>query len=97
MNLNFTAQSANRGARAETTSLFAEELERRTNGEIKTEIHWGGALLKAKAATTGIGDGAADAGFIIGVYNPGLHPGFLLADLPTQYSDPWASTRAFYE
>lgn len=97
MNLNFTDQSANRGARAETTNWFAEELERRTDGEIKTEIHWGGALLKAKAATTGIGDGAADAGFVIGVYNPGLHPGFLLADLPTQYSDPWASTRAFYE
>jgi len=97
MVLNFTDQSPNRGARAETTNWFADELERRTNGDIKLEIHWGGALLKAKAATKGIGDGAADIGFIIGVYNPGLHPNFLLADLPTRYSDPWASTRAFYE
>ncbi len=97
MKLNFTDQSPNRGARAETTNWFADELAKRTNGEITMEIHWGGALLKAKAATKGIGDGAADIGFIIGVYNPGLHPAFLLADLPTQYSDPWASTRAFYE
>lgn len=97
MTLNFTDQSANRGARAETTNWFASELEKRTNGEIKVEVHWGGALLKAKAAAKGIGDGAADMGFLIGVYNPGLHPGFLLADLPTQYSDPWASTRALYE
>ncbi len=97
MTLAFTDQSANRGARAETTNWFADELEKRTNGEIKMEIHWGGALLKAKAAAKGIGDGAADMGFIIGIYNPALHPAFLLADLPTQYSDPWASTRALYE
>ena len=97
MKLNFTDQSPNRGARAETTNWFAEELEKRTNGEVKMEVHWGGALLKAKAAAKGIGDGAADMGFLVGVYNPGLHPAFLLADLPTEYSDPWASTRAFYE
>lgn len=85
------------GARAEATNWFAEELAKRTDGEIQIEFHWGGALLKAKAATSGIGDGAADMGFIIGVYNPSMHPGYLLADLPTQYSDPWASTRALYE
>lgn len=97
MKLNFTDNSANRGARAEATAWFAEELGKRTNGEINMEIHWGGALLKAKAAAKGVADGAADMGFIIGVYNPGLHPAFLLADLPTQYSDPWSSSRAFYE
>jgi TRAP-type C4-dicarboxylate transport system substrate-binding protein len=97
MTLSFTDNGPNRGARAEATNWFAEELAKRTEGEIKMEIHWGGALLKAKAATKGIGDGAADMGFIIGVYNPSMHPGFLLADLPTQYADPWASTRALYE
>lgn len=97
MTLNFTDQSPNRGARAETTNWFVEQLAERTNGEIKVEVHWGGALLKAKAAAKGIGDGAAEMGFLVGVYNPGLHPAFLLADLPTQYSDPWTATRAFYE
>lgn len=97
MMLNFTDNGPNRGARAETTNWFAEELAKRTNGEVKVEIHWGGALLKAKAAPKGIGDGAADMGFIVGVYNPGLHPAFLLADLPGENSDPWVTTRAFYE
>lgn len=97
MTLAWTDQSPNRGARAEATMWFADELAKRTNGEVKIEVHWGGALLKAKAAAKGIADGAADIGFVIGVYNPGLHPGFLLADQPTEYTDLWALTRAFYE
>lgn len=97
MTLSYTDQSANRGARAEAVTWFTDELEKRTNGEIKLDLHWGGALLKAKAAAKGVGDGAADLGFIIGVYNPGLHPAFLMGDLPTQFSDPWAASRAYYD
>lgn len=97
MKLNYSDNGPNRGARAEATNWFAEELAKRTGGEVSMELHWGGALLKAKAVAKGVGDGAADMGMVIGVYNPGLHPAFLLADLPTQYSDPWTATRAFYE
>jgi len=95
--LTFSDGSPNRGARATASNWFAAELDKRTNGELKIEFHWGGALLKAKAATKGVGAGAADMGAIIGVYNPKLHPGYLLSDLPTDFSDPWVGTRAIYE
>ncbi len=95
--LTFSDASPNKGARAQASNWLAAELDKRTNGELKIEFHWGGALLKAKAATKGVGAGAADMGAIIGVYNPKLHPGYLLVDLPTQYSDPWVGTRAVYE
>jgi TRAP-type C4-dicarboxylate transport system substrate-binding protein len=95
--LTFTDGSPNRGGRAIATNWLADELSKRTNGELKIEFHWGGALLKAKAATKGIGAGAADMGAIIGVYNPKLHVGYLMTDLPTKYSDPWVASRAVYE
>jgi TRAP-type transport system periplasmic protein len=95
--LTFSDNSPNRGTRAEVTNWMAAELERRTNGELKIEMHWGGALLKAKAAAKGVGAGAADMGTIIGVYNPKFHTAYSLTDLPTQYSDPWVGTRAVWE
>ena len=95
--LTFSDNSPNRGTRAEVTNWFAEEVSKRTNGELKIEMHWGGALLKAKAAAKGVGAGAADMGTVIGVYNPKLHTAYLLSDLPTKYSDHWVATRAVYE
>tara|TARA_R110000787_G_scaffold6137_5_gene21689 strand:- start:16819 stop:17925 length:1107 start_codon:yes stop_codon:yes gene_type:complete len=95
--LTWTDGSPNRGTRAEAAQWFADELEKRTNGELKIEFHWGGALLKPKAAVKGIGAGAADMGLVLGVYNPKLHQAYILGDMPTPYSDPWVSTRAIYD
>jgi TRAP-type transport system periplasmic protein len=95
--LTFTDNSPNRGTRAVATNWFAEELAKRTNGEVKIEFHWGGALLKAKAAPKGIGSGAADMGMIIGLYNPKLHHGYIVSDFPTEYSDAWVGNRATYD
>lgn len=97
MTLSFTDNSANRGSRAEATMWFADALKERTDGEIAIDFHWGGALFKGPDALKGVGDGAADMGMIIGVYNPALNPALVLADLPSEYNDPWAATRALYE
>jgi TRAP-type transport system periplasmic protein len=95
--LTYSDNSPNRGTRAEVTNWFAAELGKRTNGELNIEMHWGGALLKAKAVAKGVGAGAADMGTVIGVYNPKFHTAYSLTDLPTQYSDPWVGTRAVFE
>ncbi len=95
--LSFTESSTNKGIRGKQIQWFADQLEKRTNGELKLEIHWGQALLKAKAAAKGIGAGAADMGFVPSLYNPKLHPGFLIGDLPTEYSDPWVGSRGLYD
>ncbi|MGD9862896.1 MAG: C4-dicarboxylate TRAP transporter substrate-binding protein [Pseudodonghicola sp.] len=72
-------------------------MEKRTGGALKMDIHWGGALLKGPAAIKGVGDGVADMGLIVAVYNPASNPATLLADLPSEYNDPWAASRAFYQ
>jgi TRAP-type C4-dicarboxylate transport system substrate-binding protein len=95
--LTYTDGSSNRGARAEAVIWFADELSKRTNGELTMEMHWGGSLLKAKAAAKGVGAGAADMGFLIGLYNPKLQHAYTLGDYPTDYSDPWVLTRAMQE
>ncbi|MBL4807536.1 MAG: C4-dicarboxylate TRAP transporter substrate-binding protein [Rhodobacteraceae bacterium] len=95
--LSWTDGAPNRGTRADATIWMAEELAKRTNGELKMEFHWGGALMKFKAATKGIGAGAADMGLMVAIYNPKLHLGYTIADLPTKYSDPWVGTRSIYE
>lgn len=95
--LSFTDQSPNRGTRVENTIWLADEIAKRTDDAVSIEFHWGGALMKAKAAPEGIGSGAADMGLIIGVYNPSVHHMFTLMDLPTDHSDIWVTTRALYE
>ncbi|WP_340151368.1 C4-dicarboxylate TRAP transporter substrate-binding protein [uncultured Sneathiella sp.] len=95
--LTWTDGAPNRGTRVEATIWMGDELEKRTNGELKLEYHWAGALMKFKAATKGIGAGAADMGLIVAAYNPKLHAAYSIADLPMQYSDPWVGARSIYE
>ncbi|MBU2357574.1 MAG: C4-dicarboxylate ABC transporter substrate-binding protein, partial [Alphaproteobacteria bacterium] len=44
----------NRGARAEATQAFADDVAARTNGDVTIDIQWGGALFKADAALQGV-------------------------------------------
>ncbi|MAL77899.1 MAG: C4-dicarboxylate ABC transporter substrate-binding protein [Sneathiella sp.] len=95
--LTWTDGAPNRGTRVEATIWLGDQLAERTDGALKIDYHWGGALMNFKAATKGIGSGAADMGLMVGAYNPTLHPGYSLADLPMPYSDPWVGNRAIYD
>lgn len=94
--LIYTDESPNAGSRAVATNWFFQELERRTNGEVRVDPHWGGALMRAAAAAEGIGSGAADMGLVIAFYNPSLNHTLTLGDIPTEYHF-WVSTRAMYD
>lgn len=84
----------NRGARAEATQAFADDVTARTNGDLKIDIQWGGALFKADAALQGVSDGVADLGTIIGVYFPQEMVAYGIADLPLLNADAWVGMRA---
>ena len=86
--------SPNRGARAEALEWFTDEVERRTDGELKIDVHWGGALFKASAAAPSIADGVADLGTVIAVYFPQEMVAYGIADLPLRNPDPWVGMRA---
>ena len=84
----------NRGARAEATNWFADQVAERTDGELTFDLQWGGALFKAGAALSGVADGIADAGTIIGVYFPQEMVAYGIADLPINNPDAWVGMRA---
>lgn len=84
----------NRGARSEATQWFAQEVERLTEGDLKLDITWGGALFSEKAAVQSLRDGVADLGSVIGVYFPQEMVAYGIADLPVNNPDPWVGMKA---
>ncbi|WP_334129385.1 C4-dicarboxylate TRAP transporter substrate-binding protein [Sneathiella sp.] len=95
--LSWVDGNPNRGARADTYMWFADELTKQTNGEIKVEFHWAGALLKWTATTVGVGSGSADIGTVVAAYNPKELTGYSIGDLPLANSDIWVGMRAIYD
>ena len=60
-------------------NVFLPEITKQTDGRIKFQDFWGGALLSATEALDGIGDGVADMGMIFADFYPKrlmLHQGF---------------------
>lgn len=84
----------NRGARAQATQWFADEVARLSGGDLTIEMQWGGALFSEKAAVSSIRDGVADLGSVIAVYFPQDMVAYGIADLPLENPDPWVGMRA---
>ncbi|UOA33033.1 Solute-binding protein [Sulfitobacter sp. DSM 110093] len=84
----------NRGARADALQWFADQVAERSDGDIRFDIQWGGALFKANAAVQSIADGVADTGSVIAVYYPQEMAGYGIADLPVNNPDAWVGMRA---
>ncbi len=58
------------GVRSEVVTWMAEEIEARTEGRIKIEMHWGSSLVKRREMLRGVMIGTAD----IGTVNVSYHP-----------------------
>lgn len=95
--LRYAEFGPNRGTRAEALNWFADELKKRSNGELEIEFHWGKSLLGTKAVLQGLGDGVADMGSVIGFFTPKKLRGYNIGDLPVNNSDEWIGMRALYE
>ena len=89
--------SPNRGTRAEGLQFFAEEVKRESGGDMKLDIHWGGALLKYSAIMDGVSAGSADLGTVIAAYQPQKLRALSIGDLPLASSDPWVGLHAMYD
>jgi TRAP-type transport system periplasmic protein len=84
----------NRGSRAAATNWFVEEVNRLSEGDLRIDVQWGGALFGAPAARQSIADGVADMGSIIATYSPRDLAGYTVADLPLVNADPWVGMSA---
>ncbi|MES9971783.1 MAG: C4-dicarboxylate TRAP transporter substrate-binding protein [Candidatus Thiodiazotropha sp.] len=92
--LTWGEPSPNRGQRAADVQWFADQVEKRSAGDLKIKIQWGGALYKAKAARQSIATGVADMGSIIQAYFPKELVSYSIGDLPFPNEDPWVGIRA---
>lgn len=95
--LRYAEFGPNRGTRAQALNWFADELKKRSNGELEIEFHWGKSLLGTKAVLQGLSDGVADMGSVIGFFTPKKLRGYNIGDLPVNNSDEWVGMRALYE
>jgi TRAP-type C4-dicarboxylate transport system substrate-binding protein len=95
--LTYGEPGPNRGARAQATKWFAKEVEKRTGGDLKIDIMWGGALFKANASRQSIAAGVVDLGTIIPDYFLKEMVSFSLTNLPFENLDPWVGLKANFD
>lgn len=58
----------------ETVKYFADEVEKRTKGEVKFKIFPGNSLVPAKQALSSVHNGVVDSAFVPGAYEQSLWP-----------------------
>jgi TRAP-type C4-dicarboxylate transport system substrate-binding protein len=95
--LTYGEPGPNRGARAQATKWFANEVEKRSGGDLKIDIMWGGALFKANASRQSIAAGVVDLGTIIPDYFLKEMVSFSLTNLPFENLDPWVGLKANFD
>jgi TRAP-type C4-dicarboxylate transport system substrate-binding protein len=61
--------------------VWFPDIEKRTNGQVKINQFWGGALLSGKEVLRGVSDNTANMGFIYPGWYPGQLPAFTVFKL----------------
>jgi TRAP-type C4-dicarboxylate transport system substrate-binding protein len=80
------------------TKVYAEELEKATNGRIKLEIYAGGSLLNFGEVYDGVVSGTADLGVDCPAWFPGRLPLTFLMEYPgIKFNSSKAASRAYDE
>ena len=73
MVIRWAHPSPKRGYEPEHFDWWTKEIQARTDGRIKIEVYWGGALANFKEMAESVKAGMADVGWVTSAY----HPGFL--------------------
>src|SRR5690625_2217995 len=95
--LTFSDYGPNQGVRAKALEWFADQVQERSDGDLKIQFYWGGSLLSGKDTLKGVGDGVADMGTVIGFFTPReLETYNIIGDYPGN-GDVWVGLRAMYD
>lgn len=88
---------ANRGGMGDNMNWFKNQLETRSNGDIRLDIHWGGSLGAPADVPRVVGAGLADMGTIVSSYTPGLLDLYEVGNQLVGPSNLWVAQQAIYE
>jgi TRAP-type C4-dicarboxylate transport system substrate-binding protein len=76
---------------------FAQEIEKRTNGQVQIQVFHSGSLLSGPAMYQGIRNGIVDMGNAFTLYNPGAFPFTQIVQMPAIGESGWAVSNAMYD
>jgi TRAP-type C4-dicarboxylate transport system substrate-binding protein len=82
---------------AKQMEKWKEELEKRTNGQVKVNLFPGGTLLNDKDMYNGVKNKAADIGLSATTYEPGRFPLLSISDLPSGYPNAKVASQVIYD
>ncbi len=71
MVIRWAHPSPKRGFEPEHFDWWTKEIQARTDGRIKIEVYWGGALANFKEMAEAVKDGLTDVGWVTSAYHPG--------------------------
>lgn len=71
---------------------WSQEVEKRTNGQVKVEYYPGQTLTKAQQCYDGVVEGLSDIGFSVLAYTRGRFPVLAAVDLPMGYTSGQSAT-----
>jgi TRAP-type C4-dicarboxylate transport system substrate-binding protein len=78
-------------------TAWAEEIEKRSNGQIKIKMFYAGSLTPAPQIYDGVVKGISDFGLSVFAYSPGRFPVIASIDNPLGYSNAFVATRTINE
>lgn len=76
---------------------WAEEVEKRTNGQVKVTVYHAASLLNPKNMMEGVIEGVADCGTMALAYTPGRFPLLEIVDQPHGWTHTVVSTRVLWD
>lgn len=85
------------GAMNDTFDAFLDEIEKRTDGQIKFERFYQGALVGGTDVVDALRNGVADVALVNASQQSGRIPLGTVATNPAIFSNPWATTKAMTE
>ena len=86
-----------RGPRAKALMWWADELNKRSNGDLTIKFFWGQSLVKGKETLKAVGAGLSQMGTILGIYTPADLPIWNYANAPFAGTDIWVGMRTWHE
>lgn len=93
--LTFAYFGANKGPVAESMNWWADEVAKRTNGDLTVKFFWRQSLVKFPDTLASVESGLADMGELAAAFSKGKTPLWWLADTGSHSSDPYAAGTAF--
>jgi len=82
------------GIASEAHQWWADEIARRTDGNVNVDIFWGGSLVSPRDIPAAVSDGAADIGHVPSTYDPARTRLWMTLDLPFNVRDHYCAISA---